>query len=153
MAAKIEPTERQSADAAAGSDDLNQQLRAVVEQRIGLQPNHLDEDEPVERDNLRPGGTSYLNHEASQRKAIYDRLVTIENEVKKARLATLAKAPPLPCRRLNWCRSYLGLAILWRISKANNRDESSGTWLVATGQANDRDFDSVDWLDEITEWS
>jgi len=53
MAAKIEPTERQSADAAAGSDDLNQQLRAVVEQRIGLQPNHLDEDEPVARDNLR----------------------------------------------------------------------------------------------------
>ena len=83
MAAKIEPTERQSADAAAVSDDLNQQLRAVVEQRIGLQPNHLDEDEPVERDNLRPGATSYLNHEASERKAIYDRLVTIENEVKK----------------------------------------------------------------------
>ena len=70
MAAKIELTEHQAAGAAAGSDDLNQQLRAVVEQRIGLQPNHLDEDEPVERDNLRPGGTSYLNQEASQRKAM-----------------------------------------------------------------------------------
>ena len=78
MAAKIEPTERQSADAAAVSDDLNQQLRAVVEERVGLQPN-TPEDEPMERDNLRP----YLNHEASERRVIYDRLVAIENEVKQ----------------------------------------------------------------------
>ena len=78
MAAKIELTERQSAGAAAGSDDLNQQLRAVVEERVGLQPN-TPEDEPMERDNLRP----YLNHEASERRVIYDRLVAIENEVKK----------------------------------------------------------------------
>jgi hypothetical protein len=76
------PTERQSAGVAAGSDDLNQQLRAVVEERVGLQPYPL-EDEPMERDDLRPGVTSYLNHEASERKAIYDRLVAIENEVKK----------------------------------------------------------------------
>jgi hypothetical protein len=82
MAAKIELTERQSAGAAAGSDDLNQQLRAVVEERVGLQPNP-PEDEPMERDNLRPGVTSYLNHEASERGVIYDRLVAIENEVKK----------------------------------------------------------------------
>ena len=85
MAAKIESIEGQPADAATGSDDkLNQQLRTIVEdlQRIGIQPSPL-EDEPVERDDLRPGITSYLDQEASERKAIYDRLVAIENEVKK----------------------------------------------------------------------
>ena len=50
MAAKTEPTERQSAGAAAGSDDQFNQLRAVVEQ-LGLQPL----DEPVERDVKRRG--------------------------------------------------------------------------------------------------
>ena len=115
MASKIGPTERQSAGAAAGSDDsymeqlraafkefertsqqsepvedlhgsddqLDQQLRAVVEERVGLQPNPVEEDEPVERDELRPGITSYLDHEALERKAIYDRLVAIENAMKK----------------------------------------------------------------------
>ena len=140
MAAKIELTEHQAAGAAAGSDDLNQQLRAVVEERVGLQPNPVEEDEPVERDDLRPGITSYLDHEASERKAIYDRLVAIENAMKKR-------------GSRGFGRYLAGLAILWRISKANNRDESPGTWLVATGQANDRDFDSVDWLDEATGWS
>ena len=65
MAAKTEPTERQSAGAAAGSDDQFNQLRAVVEQ-LGLQPKPLDE--PVERDDLRPGITS------SERKVVYDRM-------------------------------------------------------------------------------
>ena len=86
MAAKIEPTERQSAGAAAGSDDkLTQQLRAIVEdlQRVGPHRNPLEEDEPVERDDLRPSITPYLDHEASERKAIYDRLVAIENAMKK----------------------------------------------------------------------
>ena len=86
MAAKIEPTERQSAGAAAGSDDqLTQQLRAIVEdlQRVGPHRNPLEEDEPVERDDLRPSTTPYLDHEASERKAIYDRLVAIENAMKK----------------------------------------------------------------------
>jgi hypothetical protein len=84
MVAKIEPTERQSAGAAPGSDDkLDQQLRAVLEERVGLQPNSVEEDEPVERDDLRPGFTSYLDQEASERKAIYDRLVAIENAMKK----------------------------------------------------------------------
>jgi len=86
MAAKIESIEGQPADAATGSDDkLNQQLRTIVEdlQRIGIQPSPVEEDEPVERDDLRPGITSYLDQEASERKAIYDRLVAIENEMKK----------------------------------------------------------------------
>jgi len=86
MAAKIESIEGQPADAATGSDDkLNQQLRTIVEdlQRIGIQPSPVEEDEPVERDDLRPGITSYLDHEASERKAIHDHLVAIENEMKK----------------------------------------------------------------------
>src|SRR5215472_6977466 len=45
--------------------------------------NPVEEDEPVERDDLRPGFTSRLDLEASKRKAIHDRLVAIENEVKK----------------------------------------------------------------------
>jgi hypothetical protein len=84
MAAKIEPIERQSAGAAAGSDDkLNQQLRAIIEQRVGPHWNPLEEDEPVERDDLHPSITPSLDHEASERKAIYDRLVAIENAIKK----------------------------------------------------------------------
>jgi hypothetical protein len=83
MAAKIEPTERQSAGFATGSDDeLSQQFRAITEQ-VSLQPDPLEEGEPVERDDLRPGITSYLDHEASERKAISDRLVAIEKRLKK----------------------------------------------------------------------
>jgi hypothetical protein len=66
--------------AAAGSDEqLDHQLRAILEnlQRV------TKEDEPVERDDLRPGIAPYLDHEASERKAIYDRLVAIENAMKK----------------------------------------------------------------------
>ena len=37
----------------------------------------------MERDDLRPGLTSRLDLEASERKAIHDRLVAIENEMKK----------------------------------------------------------------------
>ena len=80
MAAKIEPTEPQSAGAAAGSgEQSDQQLRAILE-NLG---HVMKEDEPVERDDLRPGITSYLDHEASERKGIYDRLVAIENAIKK----------------------------------------------------------------------
>jgi hypothetical protein len=43
----------------------------------------VEEDEPVERNDLRPGFTSRLDQEASERKAIYDRLVAIENKMKK----------------------------------------------------------------------
>jgi len=85
MAAKL-GTGRHLAGAAASSDDkLDQQLHAVLKdlQRVGLQPNPVEEDEPVERDDLRPGITSYLDHEASERKAIYDRLVAIETAMKK----------------------------------------------------------------------
>jgi len=84
MAVKIEPIERQSAGAAAGSDDeLNRQLLAIVEQRVGPHRNPLEEDEPVERDDLHPSITPSLDYEASERKAIYDRLVAIENAMKK----------------------------------------------------------------------
>ena len=93
MAAKVEPTE-QSAGAAAGSDDeLNQQLHAIIEdlQRAGLQPNHPEEDEPVERDDLNPGIAPYLDHDALERKAIYDRLVAIEKEIKRRRSRGFAR--------------------------------------------------------------
>ena len=80
MAAKIEPTEHHSAGAAAGSgEQSDQQLRAILDNLQQV----MKEGEPVERDDLRPGITSYLDHEASERKAIYDRLVAIENEMKR----------------------------------------------------------------------
>ena len=62
----------------------DQQLRTILEnlQRVG-QRSPVEEDEPVERDDLRPGFTSRLDQEASERKAIYDRLVAIENEMKR----------------------------------------------------------------------
>ena len=180
MAAKIGPTERQSAGAAAGSDDsskeqlraafkefertsqqsepveelhgsddkLDQQLHAVLEdlQRVGLQPNPVEEDEPVERDDHRPGIASYLDHEASERKAIYDRLVAIENAIKR--------------RGSRGFRRYL-VAILIGVAAtlAWQSYGESAKQIVATrapelgwsrGQANDCEFDSVDWLDETT---
>ncbi len=66
--------------AAAGSDEqVDHQLRAILENLQQV----TKEDEPVERDDLRPGIAPYLDHEASERKAIYDRLVAIENAMKK----------------------------------------------------------------------
>ena len=65
--------------AAAGSDEqLDHQLRAILENLQQV----TKEDEPVERDDLRPGIAPYLDDETSERKAIYDRLVAIENEKK-----------------------------------------------------------------------
>jgi hypothetical protein len=83
MAAKSEATERQSASAATASDDkLNQQISSIVEglQAIGVQPNP-DAGEPA-GDDLHLGIAPDLDPEASERKAIYDRLVAIENKIK-----------------------------------------------------------------------
>jgi hypothetical protein len=70
---------------AAIDDNLGKQLSAVLEslERPSPQREPVEEDEPVERDDLRPGFTSYLHREASERKAIHDRLVVIENEMKR----------------------------------------------------------------------
>jgi len=68
----------------AVDDKLREQLSAVLE---SLEPSpqrkRVEEDEPVERDALRPAYTSYLDEEASERKAIHDRLVAIEKEMKR----------------------------------------------------------------------
>jgi hypothetical protein len=83
VAAKVEPTEQ-----SAGSDDeLNQQLHAIIVdlQRAGLQPNHPEEDEPVERNDLGLGIAPHLDHEALERNAIYDRLGAIEKQKKERR--------------------------------------------------------------------
>ena len=60
-------------DAAGFGGEPDQQLRTILD---------LEEDEPVESD-LRPGFTSRLDLEASERKAIHDRLVAIENHTKR----------------------------------------------------------------------
>jgi hypothetical protein len=80
MAAKIEPTEHQSAGAVAGSiDKLDEQLRVSVEALLHPSPPP----KPVEElDDLLSGISHHLDDEASERKAIYNRLVAIENEMK-----------------------------------------------------------------------
>ncbi len=66
--------------AAAGSDEqLDQQLHAILENLQQV----TKEDEPVERDDLSPGIAPHLDHDASERNAIYDRLVAIENQMKR----------------------------------------------------------------------
>ncbi len=85
MVAKLEPGERQSAGAAAGSDDkLNQQIRSIVEglQAVGAQPKSPEGVAPVAGDDLRLGIAPDLDHDASESKAIHDRLVAIENQIK-----------------------------------------------------------------------
>ena len=71
--------------ATAGSDD--QQLRAILENLQQV----TKEDEPVERDLLSPGIAPHLDHEVLERKAIYDRLVVIEKEIKKRRSRGFAR--------------------------------------------------------------
>src|SRR5215469_466122 len=108
----MNPAERQSGGAAADQfDSLKDELRAVFEshqskpvedlhrsddrldkplratpkdfQRPKPQWKPADEDEPVERDDLRSGFPSDLDQEASERQANHDRLVPIENEMKR----------------------------------------------------------------------
>jgi len=81
MAAKIEPTQRQSAGAAAGSDDkLDQQLRVSLEDLLSPSPHGA----PAEDlQNLLSRISHHLDYETSERKTIYHRLLAIENKVKK----------------------------------------------------------------------
>jgi hypothetical protein len=80
MAAKIEPTEHQSAGAVAGSiDKLDEQLRVSVEALLHPSPPR----KPVEElDDLLLAINHHLDQETSQRKAIYYRLAAIESEMK-----------------------------------------------------------------------
>jgi hypothetical protein len=74
MAANIETGERQSAGGAAGSDKKSdQQLHTILENFGRVAP----------QDDLHSGSTSRLDLEALERKGIYDRLVAIENQMKK----------------------------------------------------------------------
>ena len=74
MVANIETGERQSAGGAAGSDKKSdQQLHTILENLGRVTP----------QDDLHSGSTSRLDLEAFERKGIYDRLVAIENQMKK----------------------------------------------------------------------
>src|SRR5262249_30433480 len=68
-------------------EQSDQQLRAILDnlQRVSHQGN------PMEQNDLRPGFTSRLDQEASERKAIYDRLVAIENQTKRRRSRGFAR--------------------------------------------------------------
>jgi hypothetical protein len=69
---------------AAGSEKSDQQLRATLENlEHAVQQNPVEKDELLGSGDFRPGITSYLDNEASERKAIYDRLVAIENQMKR----------------------------------------------------------------------
>ena len=79
MAAKIGPSESQSAGAAAGViDKLDEQLRVSVEALLHPSPPP----EPVEEvDNLLLAISRHIDNEASERTAIRNRLRAIENEM------------------------------------------------------------------------
>jgi hypothetical protein len=81
MAAKLETTEPQLAGAVAGSDDkLDQQLRVSLEDLLHPNPQR----KPVGDSQDFVSGTSHhLDHETAEQKAIYYRLVAIENEMKR----------------------------------------------------------------------
>jgi hypothetical protein len=78
-AAKIEPTERHLGGAVGGSDD-SEQLRVSAEDlpRPGPQPKPVDD-----LQNLLLRISHHLDDEASERKAIYDRLLTTDNQTKR----------------------------------------------------------------------
>ena len=79
MAAKIGPTERQSADAAAGViNKLDEQLRVSVEALLHPSPSSIPAEEV---DALLLAISHHLDDEASERKAIRNRLGAIENEM------------------------------------------------------------------------
>jgi len=67
-------------DAAGFGGEPDQQLRTILENFERVNP--VGENEPVVRDDLLPGFTSRLDLETSERKAIHDRLVAIENQTK-----------------------------------------------------------------------
>src|SRR5262249_14823986 len=79
----MNPANEMAAKRDAVVDDIGKQLSAVLE--ISERPNRRRklEDEPVARDELSPGFTSRLDREASERKAIHDRLGAIENGMKR----------------------------------------------------------------------
>jgi hypothetical protein len=81
MAAKIGPAERQSAGAAAGViDKLDEQLRVSVEALLHPSPPP----KPVEEvDDLLLAISHHLDDEASERKAIRNRLLAIENATER----------------------------------------------------------------------
>jgi hypothetical protein len=79
MAAKIEPTEGQSAGAVAGSNDqIEEQLRATLKE---LQRNQSKLAEDLQSHLLRI--SHHLDYETSERKAIHDRLRAIDNQTKR----------------------------------------------------------------------
>jgi hypothetical protein len=77
----MNPADEEAAkpDPAGFGGEPDQQLRTILDnlQRVS-QPNSVEEDEPVERDDLHSGTT---HREASELNAIYDRLVAIENKM------------------------------------------------------------------------
>jgi hypothetical protein len=78
-AAKLAPTERLPAGAAAGSiDKLDQQLRVSVDALV-----HLSPPPTPELDDLLSAISHHLDGEASERKAIRHRLLAIENEMER----------------------------------------------------------------------
>jgi hypothetical protein len=81
MAAKIGRTERQSADAAAGViDKLDEQLRVSVEALLHPSPPL----KPVEEvDALLLAISRHLDDEASERKAVRNRLLAIEHAMER----------------------------------------------------------------------
>jgi hypothetical protein len=105
-----------------------------------------DQGKPMELNDVLLGIIHRLDDGTSKLKAVYDHLLAIENDMKgRAR-----KFRPLSSRDLYRCCSHRGLAILRRGTHADNRGKGSGAWLVAGGQADDRELGAAPWPDETT---
>src|SRR5215472_9504674 len=125
-------------------NQFEEQLRAVVKE-ASLQPRLVEDlhgSEDVQTLLLR-----HLDQETSERRAIYHRLQAIEGAIKRRR--SRGSIRYLVAMGLGVAATP-GLAILWRGNQADNRDKGSGTGLVAGDQADDRQLDAADWLDEAT---
>ena len=84
MAAKTEPAERQSAGAAV-DNLLEEQLRATLKdlQRASLQPKPVEDLHGSE--DVQSLLSRHLDQDSSERRAIYNRLQTIEGAIKRRR--------------------------------------------------------------------
>jgi hypothetical protein len=139
-AAKLAPTKRPSASAAAGFiDTLDEQLRVSVDALLHLSPapNGVGRPSISDQSSPRRRGFGAKGNSPSP-----------PSNRKRDGKSSLGRVRPLPGRDLYCCCCHLGVAILRRCSKADSRDKNPGIRLVAANQASDCGLDAATWLDE-----
>src|SRR5499427_2100687 len=133
-AANKERAERPSAGAVAGSvDKLNEQLRVSAEDL--LRPSRHQPKAGEDLHELLSAIGHRLDHESVEKKAIFDRLVAIENQTKRRGSHGFARF------LLAICIGVAGTLAWQSYGEATKRiiaTRGPQTWLVTGGEANDR---------------